>query len=320
MSTKVSEAKLNQMNKNDLVSMCSQLQDRIEAATAGPMTSAEIERTVLSLQKQVIEVREVAQTRKAAHEETLARIDADKVVSLKKLELEYSSGQGLDAEKLNEIYEELERKAEKAIEALTFKLKEAEVDATAKLGEIEAKVSRAEAEAQEKILESSTAVRKAADDSKSSVDQIKINHSRKVEQLEYDNAIALRDENLEVAEKIASKHNKVIVPASEYDSLKEHKEMDEKEVHVMIDTAVRAKSSEIYATEGTKFGVLKAETTQKIAILENDKKYLLEQVDSLKERVTSLETQVKDHPDKITAAVAASKADITVNQDAAGKR
>lgn len=316
----VSEAKMNSMNKGELVAYCSTLQERLEAASSGPMTSSEIERRNLDLQKQVIAVREAADAREAAHEEKLAQIAADKEVSIKKLELEYNSGQGVDAEGLSQMYTELEQKAKKAMESLAFGLKEAEVEARAKLDEIEAKVSKSEGEAEVKISEASASIKSAVEDSKNVIEKIKVNHERQVEQIQYNNTIAIRDENLKVATEIATKHSRVIVFKSEYDELADHKTIDEHEIEALVKEAVDIKSREIYASEGSKLGTLKAETSQKIALLENDKTYLTEQVTQFKERVSSLEEQVKSHPDKIAAAVAAAKADIVVNQDAAGKR
>lgn len=316
----VSEAKMNSMNKGELVAYCSTLQERLEAASSGPMTSSEIERRNLDLQKQVIAVREAADAREAAHEEKLAQIAADKEVSIKKLELEYNSGQGVDAEGLSQMYTELEQKAKKAMESLAFGLKEAEVEAKVKLDEIEAKISKAESEAEVKLSEASASIKNAVEESKNVIEKIKVNHERQVEQISYNNTISIRDENLKVATEIATKHSRVIILKSEYDELVDHKTIDEHEIEALVKEAVDTKSREIYASEGAKLGTLKAETSQKIALLENDKTYLTEQVTQFKERVSSLEEQVKSHPDKIAAAVAAAKADIVVNQDAAGKR
>jgi sirohydrochlorin ferrochelatase len=319
-SNTVTETQLNSKTKADLISMCLTLQGRLEAASAGPTTPAEIERRNLDLQKQVILVKEAAEKRAADHQERLAQIEADKELALKELDLKYNSTLGVDASQLQAMYDQLEETARKAAEELSFGLKEAEVEAKAKLEEIQEKVKEAEAEAELKTAEARAAVTTAVAESKATVENIKTNHKREMEQLAYDNSLAIRDQNLDAATKIAAKYGKVLILTSELTELQEREALEQEEIQGLIDDAVKAKSSEIYATEGAKYGKLRAETEQEIALLKKDKEYLTQEKVQMQARIDALETQVKEHPDKIAAAVAAARSEVVVNQDATGKR
>ena len=82
-----------------------------------------------------------------------------------------------------------------------------------------------------------------------------------------------------------------------------------------LESAASAARSEVYAKEGAKYSTLKSESDSKIALLEQSNKYQVETIASLKETIEGLTAQVKDFPAQLKEAVAAAKADVTINQD-----
>ena len=318
--SKYTEQQLNALNKTALVGLALELGIQVASFQAGPLKGSDVEKTMLDLARQAANIKSNDTARAQAHELALAKIDSDKELAIKKLELEFADSTGLDAAALNAAYKSIEEKSKLAIEDLSFGLQKAELANKAAIEELEEKLTEAKDRYKTAVEDLQSKLDSARETTTAEINTLNINHKRDMEQAGYDNKIALRDENLKAAEAIAGKHNKVVVDSTEFTALKEQKAAEEEAINAQIDTAVSSAKATVYASEGAKLSALKASTDGEIALLKKDKEYLTAEVASLNARLADALDQIKALPGQIKDAVAAGKADISVNQDAAGKR
>lgn len=312
---KFTEPQLNAKNKTQLVELALELSTQLESAQSGPLKSSDVEKKLLDLARQATTVKDNAVKRHQEHAEELVKLQNAHLLATKKLELEYKSEDGAEATSLAALYKELEQKANLAKADLSFGLKQAEIDTQAEIDRLKENLAKIVEDYQLQIDQwkvRADAARTAATDE---IAQISINHIRKVEQLRYDNGIAIRDENMKVAETIANGVGAVIIMKTNLEELKEFKATDQKDVATAVTTAVNAAKSEVYALEGAKLSALKSSTSTEIALLQKDKDYLTSDLANANTRITELSTQIKDFPSQLAKAVEAAKADITVQQD-----
>lgn len=312
---KYTESQLNSMNKTNLVALALEQGTQIAAFESGPLKSTDVEKIMLDLARQAANVKSNDESKAQAHTIALAQIEADKELAIKKLELEYADTRGLEAKALEEAYDNIEEKAKLAIEDLSFGLKKAEVETQQRIDELNEKKAQIETQYNEAIEAKKKELAEITEKINSEKEALKVAHTRDMEQAKYDNKIALRDENLEAAEKIAAEHGKKVVDSLEYKELVDYAKTDEKEVQSKVDEAVEAAKAEVHASEGAKYSALKSSTDNTIALLGKDKEYLTKQNEELLKRIEELNNQIKDFPSQLKEAVAAAKADVTINQD-----
>jgi hypothetical protein len=312
----MTEAQLNAKNKGQVVNYALSIQRDLEAATAEPLTAAGLERKVLELKRKVISVKDNAIRRKQEYETTLTKIKSDTDIKIKELELEYSSSDAVETKELIELIKTLESQANKAKEDLTFGLKEAETSHKEELAKLENMLTKETEKVGELISKLNAELFDKKEETKKELEKIKISHSRDMEQLEYNNSLAIRDANLVVATKIAKENDLALISLTELNTLKTFKATEETKVATMLEEAINKAKSDVHRIEGAKFSSLKAESENTIKLLENDKIHLQDTNNNLLSQVTKLETQLAKVPEQIKEAVAASKANIQVTQDA----
>lgn len=315
----LTESNLNSKNKAQVIEIALELDHQLAEATSGPLTAADVQKRVLDLKRQAQTVRDDAKRRDQEHKAIIDKIKADKEVQIKKLELEYESTLGVDTKELDKAYTALEERAEKAIKELTHKLEKAEADTSEKLSKIEKEISEATQKAKEEIIAWETKVEEAKTKAANEISTINTNHERKLEQIKYDNKLAIRDEVLQAAEQIAGSYDKVVVDSADYDELKDFKASDAAKIKAEVETAVKQAKAEVYAEKGAELSKLKSATDSEIALLKNDKAHLTTQVANDAKRIADLEAQIKGFPEAIAKAVEAAKATVNVNQDAGKK-
>ncbi len=309
------EAQLNKENKTTLTELVLELQQQLVSATSGPLKSSDVEKKLLDLARQATSVQDNAIRREQQHEEAMKQLNNDLELAKAKLEFDFKSSEGKEAFALGDLYKALEEKANVAKDDLSFGLKQAEIDTQAKIDELNDQLEGVKAQYEAEVKGLEEYLESVRETTGAEVTKIKTDHTRIVEQLKYDNSIAIRDENLGVASSIAAKHGSVVVGKSEYESLKAFEGSDSDTIAAQIEVAEKKARSEVYATEGTKYAKLQNESNNTISLLEKDKDYLAKSVGQLNARIEELQDQIKLFPGQLKEAVAASKADITVQQD-----
>ena len=307
---------LNNMNKADLLEFAEKVLAENEALQAAPLTSAALERKNLDLEKEIISIRDKAIARNQAYDLKVAEIKAETEKSIKKLELEHSSNEGLGAKELEETYKSLEERAAKAQENLTFGLKEAEANQAEKLIKLQQELDKADAEATERLNLIHKTVKDAEDLASKDLASIKVKHTRELEQLSYDHKIAVRDGRLETAELIAETYDKVLVSGDEYAKLSQDtaKLTEEFEKNLKAESAKSFNAGKSTAEKAVAEEIAALKSAN--ALLENDKKYFLESNAYLKDQVDKLSLQVESIPSQIAKAVESAKSNINIDNKA----
>lgn len=313
------DAQLNQKTKADLAALASDLQIQLASAQSGPLKSSDIEKKLLDLKRQADVVADNAKKRDQDHQIELTKIANAHELAIKKLELEYDSEEGLDAASLSKLYDDLAAKAAKSMDDLSFGLKQAEIETQVKIDALNEKLEAVKATYEEQSTALDEKLEAAKGKVAAEIATIQLNHTRTIEETQYKNKIALRDENLKAASDIAATQDKVLVDKSELADLKDFKAADEKAVQVLIAAEVKKAQSDVYAQEGGKLSKLKSESDTSIALLTKDKEYLTNSLADANTRIAELTAQIKDFPAQIAKAVEAAKANISVNQDAQKK-
>jgi len=318
--SKFTESSLKSKTKDQIVEIALELDAQLEVATSAPLTAADVQKKVLDLKRQAQQIKDDAEKRELDHTKAIKKIEADKEVELKRLELQYNSELGVDLKELEKQYSDLEERSNKAIEELAYKLQVAETETDEKLSAIQQQVNEATSNAKDEIAKWDAKVEEVQTNTKSKIESIKQEHDRDVEQLRYDNKIIIRDENLSVVTKVAEKLGYTVVEKEDYDRLESFIATDSETVNTKISDAVKAAKSELYASEGAKYSSLKSSTDSTMALLQNDKNHLEKQVISNEQRIKDLEEQVKAFPEQLAKAVEAAKSSVNITQDAAAKR
>ncbi len=315
----LTEAQLNKKSKTDLVTLALDIQEQLESAQSGPLKSSDIEKKLLDLKRQADVVADNAKKRDQEHKTELAKIANAHELAIKKLELDYKSDEGVDAVNLSKTYDDLAAKAKKSMEDLSFGLKKVEIETQEKVDKLNEKLTKVTEQYETEVTAQAEKLEAAKQRTAAEIATIQLNHTRTVEDTQYKNKIALRDENIAAAEQIAATQGKVLIDSTELAELKEFKGADEKTVAAQIAAAVNTAKQEVYASEGGKLSKLKSETETTIALLTKDKEYNTAALADANSRIAELVAQIKEFPTQLAEAVKAAKADITVNQDAQKK-
>ena len=121
------EQQLNSMNKTVLVGLALELGMQLTSLQSGPLKGSDVEKTMLDLARQAANIKSNDKAREEQHQLALAKIESDKELAIKKIELEFADSKGLDAAALETAYKTIEAKSKLAIEDLSFGLKKAEI-------------------------------------------------------------------------------------------------------------------------------------------------------------------------------------------------
>ena len=318
-NTMYTEAQLNGMTKTQIIDQTLKLASKVESLSSGPVTADTIKAAFLNLKKEGADIAERRQLAQQAHKEALAEIEANKEKAIAEMTLKYGATEGHDAQALETAYAELEAKSLKAIKDLSFGLEKAENDIAVQLAKLNEKAEKAQAKYD--ALESDLANKETAIVAKfQEENSVRTTaHARKMEQLQYDNSIALRDGNIAFMEKAADSLGMELIDSEELKVLQEFTKTDADTTAEIVKVEVAEASQKIYASEGAKASALKFASDSKIALLENDKKHLEASVLAQTTRIAELEARLKDVPTQIAAAVQAAQSSVTVNQDAVKK-
>lgn len=310
---------LEGQRKDDLVNVALDLQTRLEDATSGPLTSGDIEKRLLALSLAAGSVSDNAEKRKEEHVEKLAAIEADLKKQTKELELKYSSEEGVEAGELQSQFDMLAEQVKDAKSNLSYGLKEAEANFKIELEKLEDEFKKTVAEVTETRDEAVTKLETVTATSKEQLAELKTEHTRELEQFEYDSKLAIRDKKLGVAEKIANNYKMVVVDKDDYTKLSEFEKADAETIKSEVGKAVGMAESKIKREYETKLSSLTSSTDSRIALLMNNEQHLNGTIESQLARIADLEAQVKMFPSQLKEAVAAAKAEVTVHQDAGKK-
>ena len=313
------DAQLNNMTKAQLIELSSKLDSKVDSLSSGPVTADTIKAEYLALKKEGADIAERKQLADQAHKEALEKINADKEKSIKELELKYEGNLMVSADEANAAYDALEAKALKAIKDLSFGLEKAENDTKVELDKLKEKTDKAQAKYDDLVKDLSQKEKDSTAKYIQDENAKSVAHTRKMEQQDYDNSIALRDNNQKFIQSVADKLNQSLIDTDELNELKSYKGSDESEIALIVDEAVKLAQAKVYAETGAKASQLKAASDSAIALLENDKKHLEATVKSQDARITDLEARLKDVPAQIAEAVKAAQSSVTVNQDSTKK-
>lgn len=313
--SKYTEANLNAMRKDDLVSVALKLSNELDEINSGPLTADAVKSKLLALKKEAILSKERREANEQQYLLQVQKLEEESERAKAELELKYKASNGVEEDKLENLFKALEARAKDQEKDLSFGLEEAEVEASIKLSEINKKVSDAEEKLEKAEEESEEGISSLSDEFKAKISKIKTDHAREVEQLTYDNKIALRDKNSKYLNDAAEALGMVVVKSADYTELKEFKAQEEEAVEEAITSAVAKAKSEVYASEGAKLSKTTSDFSSKVALLENDKKHLEASLTNANARINDLEARLKDVPAQIATAVASARSEVTVNQD-----
>lgn len=320
------DSQIKSANKENLTTMALDMKNTIEALKSQPMTSGAVERRLLDISEKANKIQAEEEESKRQHDLEKKRIENEASLSIKKLELEYNSKRGLTIEQVNAQYKEIEEAVKKAKDNLDLGLKKKEIEISEQTTTLIEKydVLKAELEAKHEVLKKETQEKteKIVEDSQNrifkaneDVAKVKQENERTLEELAYDHKIAIRDKNLELANTIAKETGNTIINTKELEVIKAYKEDSEANVTNKIETAVKDAESKLHAKYNGEASKAKAESELKVQLLEKDKEYLTNENKSLKDRIESLQDELAKVPGQIKEAVAASRAEINVNQD-----
>ena len=316
----MTEQYLNSQNKATLIGLVLTLNTDLENYKSGPLKSSDVEKKVLELAKQVTDVKAQEADRRRQHEEALVKLDNDKELAKRKLELEFESSRGISEDSLAGTYKDLEERSKINIDDLSFGLKKAEIEVDQKLEAVNAKLVEAETSFEEK----KASITKETEDLKAKAiaekTAIAVAHTREMEEIGYNNKIALRDENLGAATKIAAKHNAIIIDNDELEALKAVESINEETIKSAVGKAEGIMSSRMKREHEMAFKDAENKATLDKSLLEKDKEYLQKNLTDAQARILELTAQIKEFPNQLKAAVEAAKADISISQDATGKK
>ena len=313
------ESQLNGKNKGQVVAIALALTSQLDAINSGPVTSDVVKAKMLELKRQSVDIADKRKEEINRHAEAIATIKAESERHIAELELKYLSEDGVDGKAITQQYAELQKNAIKGISDLSFGLEKAEHETKIKLEKLAEQTTAANekfTELEAKLAEDTRNIRNAH---VREIKSMETAQARKIEQIIYDNAIAVRDKNKEFADKVTKTLGLELVEATSYRELKETKEADAKEVKSQIEEAVKAAEAKLYRTEGSKFNQLKNASENRIALLENDNEHIESNLLVANTRIKDLESKLALVPTQIKEAVAASKAAISVNQDVGKK-
>jgi hypothetical protein len=313
------EAQLNGMTKAQIIEATLKLANKVDSLSSGPVTADTIKAAYLNLKKEGADIAERRQLAQQAHKQALAEIEANKERAIAEMTLKYGASEGENADLWETAYTSLEAKALKAVKDLTFGLEKAENDANVELAKLSEKVEKAQKNYDSLVEDLKAKEAMIVNTYNNDADNRTVAHKRKMEQLVYDNSIALRDGNIEFMEKAASSLGMEMIDQLELKGLKEFEKASEDAVLEIVKVAVAESSAKVYSSEGGKASALKFASDSTIALLENDKSHLIASVASQASRIIELEARLKDVPAQIAAAVQAAQSSVTVNQDAVKK-
>lgn len=315
----MTEATLNGMNKGQVVATALSLIAKLDTLSSGPITSDRIKAEMLNLKREGLDIVERRENAKNELTKALAEIEANKERAIAELQLKFNANDGVDADALNKSYEDLEAKSIKAIKDLTFGLEKAENDANIEMAKIQEKIDIAQKKYDDLVADTESKANSLRTRFAEEVNKTTIEHTRKMDQLSYDQSIALRDENMKFIKSAADNLNFDIVDKAELQNLKDFKAKEESELATALEDAVKEAKSSVYAAEGAKLNALKSQKDTEIALLQNDNKHLQTTITSQASRIADLEARLKDVPTQIAEAVKAAQSSVTVNQDSTKK-
>lgn len=317
--SKFSQKELNSMNKTSLVELATNQQDQIESMQTGPLTAAQLEKDMLIISRNATKLQENIEKNKLEFQEKMKQMDNDFQLAKQKLELEYSSTEGIEATSANDALNQLLENVEKAKEDLTFGLRKAEVDHKEKIDQLIEEYTSKETELKTKLETLQESYDKLEQSYKEKKEALQQSHERENEDLEYKHTIAIRDKNLDMAEKVAKTYKKVVVDESEFKAASEFKRASTEEFNTAVDEAVKNSSAKIYAETGAKFSSEKASLNNEINILKERNKFYEERMAEYKTQIETMSEQIKNIPAQIANAVEASKSTTVVNNESAKK-
>lgn len=315
----MTEATLNGMNKGQVVATALSLKAQLDTLSSGPITADRIKAEMLNLKREGLEIVERRENAKNELTKALAEIEANKERAIAELQLKFGASDGTDADMLNTVYTDLEAKSVKAIKDLSFGLEKAENDANIEMAKIQEKVDIAQKKYDDLVADTESKANSLRTRFAEEANKTTIEHTRKMDQLSYDQSIALRDENMKFIKSAADNLNFDIVDKAELQNLKDFKAKEETELATILEDAVNAAKSSVYAAEEAKLSALKSQKDTEIALLQNDNKHLQTTITSQAARIADLEARLKDVPTQIAEAVKAAQSSVTVNQDSTKK-
>lgn len=314
-STKQLEGK----TKAVLVGLTETLQGQLESLRNAPTTPEQVRATMLNIKRDTALSKERAAANKAAHIERLAEIKVEANHASQKLELEYGSTSDDEAKALIMAFEAIQDKVTKAKADLTFGLEQAQNENDVKINSLNEVIEAAKTKYEEDIVSYKEQVSEAKQEAVDFFSENKVSHNRKLEQVAYDQKIALRDKDEAFIKDVCKELNLVTMTADDKKGFEAIKATDQKDIDAQVAAAVTAAKASVHVSEGTKYSSLKSSTDNQAAIDKNNIANYVANAKSDQARIVALEAQLKEVPGQIAKAVEAAKSAVTVTQDAGKK-
>lgn len=313
------EAQLNGKNKSQVVAIALNVIASLDSIANAPATPNAVKGAMINLKREIGLSKERTTISNNDFKLAKARLEEDNKRAIAELELKYASSTGEDQAKLLESFKALEERVGKAKADLTFGLEVAQNDLNDKMEEINGQLAKAK-ENHDNTLEGYKETSKLAKDNTiAEIKSIETTHGRKVEQLLYDNGLAIRDKNEEYLEDACKKLSLSTVGIEELQALKDFEATDEKDIISRIGEAESDARAKVHQSEGAKYGSLKSSSDNNASLAALTIKNLEGNLSAANSRITDLEGRLKDVPAQIASAVEAAKSSVTVSQDAGKK-
>jgi len=260
------EAQLNGKNKGQVIVIALNAIASLDALNNAPATPNAVKGAMINLKREIGLSKE--RTTIANNDFKLAKsqLEEDNKKAIAELELKYQASTGEDQTELIKQFTELQNKIEKAKKDLTFGLEVAQLEHTEDMESIKGSLSKAKDDQVDTLGTYIEEVADAKNDAISEIKSIEGTQTRRVEQLLYDNKIAIRDEDEKYITVICKKLNLTAVDTDDYNELEAFKAADAKEVEAKITDAVNQATSVVHRTEGAKYGSLKSSSDNAAAL------------------------------------------------------
>lgn len=294
--------------KAKLIEIVLELQDAVAATSGGPITSSKLIEKQLKL---------ASDSHKA--EVKLAEIATESEEKMEALKISAEAKQAAVLSSILDQHEEIKadiRDFEKASES---KIAIMEAESTEKIEDILGNVEKTKESANVTISELAGKILIAEKETSEKVEAINMAHTRKVDEVKYENDKALRDENATFVVKAAEKAGVVLVKSEELAALKDVKEANEDAIKAAVGKAVGIAESTMKRKYEDELKQASFDSQLKINELETVGLAAGTQLKEAKATVTAQAEQIAKIPSMITDAVSAAKSSVNVTQDAGKK-
>ena len=145
------------------------------------------------------------------------------------------------------------------------------------------------------------------------IEKFKAECSKTLETLKYENALSIRDANLEAATKIATEYELSLVDTTEYLKLKNTEDVFTTESEKFLKESIGKAVSKATSLLKSEHLSINNENSLTIKLLEKELELIKESLTSTKETIKDQNNLIKEHPKQIQEALSSARVDLKQN-------